>query len=82
MAYYSLVVKSPRPQGITDLRRGLDEGINAFSTLWTGSQEELVQTLKTAGVEIVQLNRLDQLEECSAQDMLLPGESPEKLLGQ
>jgi hypothetical protein len=81
MAYYSLVVKSPQPQSLEDPRVALDEGINAFSTMWEGSEAELVQTLKDVGVEIVQLNRLDQFEEGSLQDMLLPGESPEKLLG-
>jgi len=85
MAYYSFIVKSPGPLGMTNPLVALDEGINTFTALLEGPEdvpvlEDFLKRLRNEGVEILQTNRLDQHEPGSPEDLLLPHEPRDKLL--
>ena len=85
MAFYSFVVKAPHPMGFKDPIFSLDEGINTFNAHLDGADDEkalsdFLARLRAEGVEVMQTNRLDQHEPGNIADLLLPGESPDKLL--
>lgn len=75
MSYYSFVAIAQRPVGIPDPMILLDSGVNTF-TAQTDDLEGLLDILKNEGVTVTQVNKLDDHEEGTAQDLLLPGEAP------
>jgi hypothetical protein len=73
MGFYSFVVIAPHPAGIIDPMVMLDTGVNAFSVV-VDDLDAFVDQLKAEGVEIKNVNRLDEHAEVSEQHMLLAGE--------
>lgn len=80
MGYYSIQAISPGIVGVAEPLIALDRGFNVF-TAQTDDLDGLLAHLKAEGVEIRQVNRLDEHEPVAPEDsILLPGETPEGLL--
>lgn len=80
MAYYSFVATAKEPIGFQDPLICLDTGVNIF-TAHTDDIDELLKLLVSEGVQVTQVNRLDQFEEVTLADLpLLPRERAEMLL--
>ena len=77
MGFYSITAMAPHPIGIRVPLITLDRGFNAFTAL-TDDIAGLKAELEAEGVEIREVNRLDDHEPVAPEDsILLPGESPE-----
>jgi hypothetical protein len=83
--YYSFVVRASQPVGITDPFVLLDKGRTVFNAA-VKNLNSFLEELKDEGVEVLQVNRLDQSEPLSAvEETLLGGgqsSSPPRLSGE
>ena len=75
MAYYSFVAIARQPVGIPNPLILLDTGVNTF-TAETNDLDGLLAQLEAEGVNVTQVNKLDDFEEVTLQDLpLLPAEA-------
>lgn len=84
MGYYSIVAVARQPVGIPDPLVMLDKGVNVF-TAQTDDLEGLLDTLKSEGVTVQKVNRLDGHAPVDPKaTLLVPGEegTPLLLVGQ
>ncbi len=80
MAYYSFVVVAPQPIGFPKPLLILDQGVNVFSAE-VANVEEFLQSLRAEGIEVREVNRLDEFEPTKLTDLLIDG-APLNLLGE
>lgn len=73
MAYYSFKVSADHPVGIPKPLVMLDTGNNTF-TAEVDDLELFLEKLHEEGVTVREINRLDEFEENTLSDLLLPGE--------
>jgi hypothetical protein len=77
---FSIVARAKDLVVIPERHIALDAGVNVFSVV-TDDLDVLLAHLKTQGVTVDKVQRLDQLEPVDPREsVLLPGESPEVLL--
>lgn len=79
MGYYSFTALAKNPVAIEDPLILLDSGVNVFTAV-VDDLEGLLARLKSEGVTVQQVNKLDGLEPVPPDSLLLPGEDPSALI--
>lgn len=78
MGYYSFILIAKNPVAIENPLVLLDRGVNVITSV-VDDLEAFLARLKTEGVKVEKVNRLDGLEPVPMDSMLLPGETASAL---